>query len=639
MAANRFDQAAEMPIINTYVPIDFNNLYRIGATQKAAVDQAIADIGNAVQTFGEFKSPSRIDTENYYNMTLGQMQDLINEASTNPDMMKDAGFRAKFYNRLNSLDYAGLSQLKESADNLRAGLEMRAKMEAAGTYRNSPYWDSANIEGYDTLSNRAVFTDITPTKWMSANELSNPYFDNLQPSSLGSVWQNGVKYNRSGITYDTLYGIADARFNDLVSTPQGQAYYNEILDRVGGDASAARQAFVGMIADSQRDRIRNVDTVDPAWLASLRASNSRNGTTDVQQTMPTRLDLINEGINTKINQLFRNNVGRYYNSKQQQELDQELAGLNQAYQIAVAAYNQNPNDSTLLSMVQAGNLYNQARYGIIADVNRRDMLDTFQNTTNFSAEKGESDPQYTRENYRHGVQAALDRISTDLSLNAEDRLFTGSGGTYALQDDGSGVIRGTYGYANSSGFLMPETIFSAMTGVEPRKANREDWSVFGNTDLNFRTLFENGSLNSVQFNPDNKVVRVANGQLAVPGTVRIPVEEVESKVGTGTLNYQPGLLYAGFLPTNNLFGTETTERALKQLYGAQKVERKVGNDNVEYFEFKAYKVLPPENGTAPESITAIDQSWFNSSTYGGIGTSTLTNDNYYNSSSRALNIQ
>ena len=637
MAANRFDQAAEMPIINTYVPIDFNNLYRIGATQKAAVDQAIADIGNAVQTFGEFRSPSRIDTENYYNMTLGQMQDLINQASANPDAMKDAGFRARFYSKLNSLDYAGLSQLKESADNLRAGLKMRAEMEAKGIYKNSPYWDNVNIEGYDTLGTGKVFSDITPTRWMSANELSNPYFDNLQPSSLGPVWQDGVKYNRSGITYDTLYGIADARFNDLVSTPQGQAYYNEILDRVGGDTSAARQAFVGMIADSQRDRIRNVDTVDPAWLAQLRASASRSGTVDVQRPAPTRLDLINEGINARVNQLFKNNIGKYYSTQQQEKLNQELAGLNQTYQVAVETYRQNPNDETLLSMVQAGNLYNQARYGIMADVNRRDMLDTFQNTTNFSAEKGESDSQYTRENYRHGVQAALDKVSTDLSLNAEDRLFTGSGGTYALQDDGSGVIRGTYGYANSGGFLMPETIFSAMTGVEPRKANREDWSVFGNTDLNFRILFENGSLNSVQFNPDSKVIRIANGQLAVPGTVRVPVEEVESKVGTGTLNYQPGLLYAGFLPTNNLFGTETTERALKQLYGAQKVKRKVGNDDVEYFEFKAYKTLPPENGTAPESITAIDQTWFNTKTYGGIGTSSLTGDNYSNSTNRALN--
>ena len=33
MTANRYDQAAEAPIMNTYVPINFGELYRIGDTQ------------------------------------------------------------------------------------------------------------------------------------------------------------------------------------------------------------------------------------------------------------------------------------------------------------------------------------------------------------------------------------------------------------------------------------------------------------------------------------------------------------------------------------------------------------------------------------------------------------------------------
>ena len=39
---------------------------------------------------------------------------------------------------------------------------------------------------YDTLSNKRVFSDITPVRYMTADELSNPYFSNLKPSSLGS---------------------------------------------------------------------------------------------------------------------------------------------------------------------------------------------------------------------------------------------------------------------------------------------------------------------------------------------------------------------------------------------------------------------------------------------------------------------
>ena len=112
--------------------------------------------------------------------------------------------------------------------------------------------DDSTIPQYDTLSNKRVFSDITPVRYMTADELSNPYFSNLKTSSLGSVWKDGVKYNRAGITYDTLYDIANARFTDLVSTPQGQTYYKEALQAAGGNESVAREAFVEMCI---RDRL------------------------------------------------------------------------------------------------------------------------------------------------------------------------------------------------------------------------------------------------------------------------------------------------------------------------------------------------------------------------------------------------
>ena len=53
MQANRYDRAAEAPILNTYVPINFGELYRIGAAQKEAVDQAAKDLTNTITTFGD----------------------------------------------------------------------------------------------------------------------------------------------------------------------------------------------------------------------------------------------------------------------------------------------------------------------------------------------------------------------------------------------------------------------------------------------------------------------------------------------------------------------------------------------------------------------------------------------------------
>ena len=92
MAANMYDQAAQAQFINTYVPINFGELYRIGAAQKAAVDEAAQQFGTQLQKFGEFQSPSQIDTQRYYDLTIGRQdfQNAINQMVSNPDALKDA---------------------------------------------------------------------------------------------------------------------------------------------------------------------------------------------------------------------------------------------------------------------------------------------------------------------------------------------------------------------------------------------------------------------------------------------------------------------------------------------------------------------------------------------------------------------
>nr|DAL01644.1 MAG TPA: hypothetical protein [Caudoviricetes sp.] len=40
------------------------------------------------------------------------MSDLVEQAATNPDAMKDANFRSRLQSRINNLDYATLSNLR-----------------------------------------------------------------------------------------------------------------------------------------------------------------------------------------------------------------------------------------------------------------------------------------------------------------------------------------------------------------------------------------------------------------------------------------------------------------------------------------------------------------------------------------------
>lgn len=297
MAANMYDQAAQAQFINTYVPINFGELYRIGAAQKQAVDQAAEQFTTQLQKFGEFRSPSRVDTENYYNMTIGRedFQNAINQMVSNPDYMKDASNRAQLQSLINSVDYAALSQLKESADYQRMGLQTRAKMKAEGRLKDS--WDKSDIANYDTLGTGKIFDDITPVAYMNLNELSTPYFNDLKPGFLGTDYVNGTRYIVTGNNMEDLMAVATAKFNDLIDTPQGQKYFEEYLAMNNGDANAAKSQFINAVAQSQIDRTRRPKyDVDPAFIEQLKyslkakaagASNTSNVLPDLSRILAT----------------------------------------------------------------------------------------------------------------------------------------------------------------------------------------------------------------------------------------------------------------------------------------------------------------------------------------------------------------
>lgn len=626
-AANRFDQAAEMPILNTYVPIDFGNLYRIGATQKAAMDQAIADVSSAIQQFGEFRSPSRVDTENYYNMTIGQMSDLINQAATDPDKMKDPGFRAQFYGRLNSLNYAGLAQLRESADNLRAGLETRAKMEAEGLYNQN--WDDSNIPEYDTLGTGRVFDDITPVRYMNANQLSNPYFDNLKPGTLKPVWQDGVKYQVTGNTKEDLEAVADAHMNDLIATPQGRMYMRDFLRARNGNEELARQDFRDMIVASQMDRtLRPTLTVDPAWLASLRASRSGSGKENLFVT-PTRLKFIREGNIQVANRNLSQNVSQQeldqFNS-QQSVLEQQAA---QAYQ----RYLQNPTDDNLILVRQAQNRVYMNQGQFILDNNRKTMDKQFQSVFNQSI-YDELPEQINHKDYNRAVNSALSSVENDIALASNDKLITNLGALPVQITDEGNAVKQAFQFNTSYGFMLPERIMQLIADpsgqqMPTRNIDRGTW--FLNTKpLGFEQALTSGSFSMVQFIPDNKIIQVAPDVHAVKGKVRISRDEIEDVLGTGSWfsrTTDPGAL--------GIVGSQRTDDLLEGAYNMRKVKEKSGDDDFTYYELDVYRLLPNETEN-PEWWTSTETSWNNTNNYGGIGSATMANSAFQASAMQNL---
>lgn len=653
MSANRYDQAAEAPILNTYVPINFGELYRIGATQKAAVEDAAKQFGTALQKFGEFRSPSSVDTENWYRLTTGRedVQEAVRQIASNPDALKDAAFRSNLQSLINSTDYASLSLLKESADNLRAGLEMRAKMEAEGRYKQS--WDQSNISQYDTLGNKRVFNDITPIRYMTADELSNPYFSNLKPSSLGTVYRDGVLYDRSGITYDTLYNIADARFNDLINTPQGQQYYKEALQASGGNEAAAREAFVGMIADSQRDRIVNQDTVNPLWLLQAKESAKRSGKDEIIRPNPTRLDFLNESITRSVQSRigsrfdqYRNYIEglitKYPNSKIADDAEKGVQNIdnmmNSYMQLNRAAmeysnmYRSTGDDNALVIARSASDAADRLQSQMLGLANKHILRDEFQKVSGFSPISVDSNKEYSKQGYLKGVNSALDIIKGDVSLLESDDLLTGIGGTQHKIQEENGTVKNGYQFSNSRGFLLPETVFQIASETTPRKAQRVAGPL-RDTNFPLKEALESGNLPDVKFIPEGKMVKVGPGTFALSGKIRIPKGSIEQALGTGLWSDKG--ISQGF--ADNLvapFGRQSTRTALKDLYGARKVKEIIGEDGFEYYEMDVYKTLPDTN-VAPEYWQRVNQRWQGGSPT-GIGGTSQAKDEYGTSALQTL---
>ena len=265
MAANMYDQAAQAQFINTYAPINFGELYRIGAAQKAAIDEAAQQFGAQLQKFNEFQSPSLIDTQRYYDLTVGRndFQNAINQMVSNPDALKDAAFRSQLQSMINSVDYVALSNLKSSRDAMLKRQEINQKLMLENRF--NPLWHDVDFANYDTLGSKKIFDDITPLPYMSVRELVEPYVNNLKGEFLGS--KNGFLWN--GVTDEMTDAQLQKNLSSIQNTPQYQKYL-ETYQKMGLNPEQAQQQLLNEIYTAGREYTWNKADRDPVAIENMR---------------------------------------------------------------------------------------------------------------------------------------------------------------------------------------------------------------------------------------------------------------------------------------------------------------------------------------------------------------------------------
>lgn len=260
MQANRYDRAAEAPIMNTYVPINFGELYRIGQAQRQAVEQAANEFTNTVSKFGEFQSPSAVDTQRYYENSLGKIRDLIDEAATNPDAMKDANFRARLNSRIANLDYATLSNLKQSREGMLARQKANQELMIKGMY--NPLWHDVDFTNYNTVDS-GIFNDVAPLAYKSEVDLVRPYVDNLKASFMGV--KDG--WIHQGVSTDRTDYEIQRNLSSIQNTPEYQKHL-EVLQRQGFSRQDAEEQLNRTLITAGREFAYDQAERDPMGAGS-----------------------------------------------------------------------------------------------------------------------------------------------------------------------------------------------------------------------------------------------------------------------------------------------------------------------------------------------------------------------------------
>ena len=234
MAINRYDTPAEARFINTYAPLPFEQLYTLGKEAKNSVDAALAETDAALAKWSEFQSPSAVDTNTWYNETLGKAQPTIAEMAANPDLIKDPTYRAKLQATIRNVDRAKLSTLLQSKENLQSRQKINQELMVRGMY--NPEWHGVDFLNYDTTQ-AGTFNDVSPLAYKSIQDLTEEYYKGIQDSFIKK--EGG--YNYTGVTRDRIAEIADTNFSGVVNTPEAQKHMQLYRQHTGANEAEARQ--------------------------------------------------------------------------------------------------------------------------------------------------------------------------------------------------------------------------------------------------------------------------------------------------------------------------------------------------------------------------------------------------------------
>lgn len=613
---------------------------------KANYEKAEADYRTYMSTHGDFSSPIKADIDAFNNATVNRVTNEIKNIG-DPEWLKTPEGQAAVNKIVSTTDYSKLSQYRQSAENAKQWMAAAQKLKLAGKF--NPDWVDNDPSKWDTNA-QGVFTDTAPIEYKTAAELSENYFNQLKPGFIRSTFKDGVKYNEYGNTVDDLKTIANASYQDIINTPQGQKYMEQFMkqermkDPEANDVDIQQRAaenFNTMIVSANAHRtLRPTLKVDEVWLQNrelnhqayltklkinaARAASSNGGDSGTGDSFIPLTQIFTADASNKVSgasKEFIDHLGgsRYPNYKV------EYAGIKgtigefknmykRASEIGAAIGSVDPNRLSPNDKVKYDQMMNEytrltSTFGTAAlawkaqqkykSVTGRNLLDAESNTRqgNFGS---------TITGMRSTVGEIASPMSTQASETVNGTIFTGK------QDKA-----GYYDLPSTTNLVTNRDLLARLSGKSPEvikgTSTRAGGGILGGDDYPIETLLSSGVFKNVKIKASNQHVSFWDNKdkTYVRADVRIPMDEWQKHLTAGW---------------GSLIGRQTNESVVKNVLGGRRV---TGEDGIDYFQLNG-EVLVDVTGNS-SVVHALNQDY-----YDKVGNSTLRKDAYNQEAARSI---
>jgi len=266
---NLYDSPAQSQFMNTYVPIQFEGLYKIADKAQKNLDEAQAMEDSAISNYSTINTPIAAHQERWKAKTTDLMNTIHSKINSVEDL-KDPMIQSELKSKIRRLQSdQDMANMLESAKNAKEFIK-----------KSDPRWGSYESDKAKSWNGDGIFGEqnMSYSNW---GEQSAKSVSEMEPTVLSlnqvpkELRRAGFQY--TGVTNDMVKGVVQGLASELINNPANKAKAD--IDFRSGMipeqyiTKDANGAVVGYnpqyivdkeyAAHSGKDRI--IDKVDPIW--------------------------------------------------------------------------------------------------------------------------------------------------------------------------------------------------------------------------------------------------------------------------------------------------------------------------------------------------------------------------------------